>query len=120
MTRAFENCAAECGTSLEETLKIITVCPNDHKMHAECVNRMYAASDNPACPQCRDDTLSLLKDMIVKHPVVEFSDDDDFENINNNENNDSDSDGDDYSSTYQSFIDNTAGHITNNYYYKIR
>ena len=72
-------CAANCGDDLdgEFCAKIISVCPSGHLMHSQCVLRMYETVDNPCCPMCRDDTLSLLKDMIVKNPHITSSDDDD-------------------------------------------
>jgi len=63
-----EKCAADCREELSKTIKVIVVCPLLHKMHAECVNKMFEHMENPTCPICRDDTLSLLKDMILKNP----------------------------------------------------
>ena len=72
-------CVANCGDELvgPSCAKIIAVCPSLHLMHSQCVNRMYESNDNPCCPICRDDTLSLLKDMIIKNPLVPDDDDDD-------------------------------------------
>lgn len=79
-------CAAGCKTPLVSayTSKIIYVCPSKHAMHAECVHKMYESNDNPVCPICRDDTMSLLKDMIIKNPHVKDS--------SSSEDSDSDSD----------------------------
>jgi hypothetical protein len=64
------SCVAKCGSplNLDHTVKIITVCPNGHKMHAECVSKTFEYSDDPTCPVCRDDTLSILRQMIINNP----------------------------------------------------
>jgi len=76
-----ETCAAQCETPLDETVKIIAVCPAGHRMHAECVYKMYETTAEPACPICRDDTLNLLKDMIIKadkNPKIDNSSDEEI------------------------------------------
>jgi hypothetical protein len=76
-----EQCAAMCGkTDCTDTAKFLPICVNGHRMHAECVQKMLEANENPVCPLCRDDTMSLLRDLIVKqpHPALETDDDDDW------------------------------------------
>lgn len=64
-------CAANCWTSeLQETPRFITVCLNGHKMHAECIRKLFILNTNPNCPLCRDDTLTVLRDIILKNPFV--------------------------------------------------
>jgi len=114
-TESEECCAARCGTSLSDTAKIINVCPSRHVMHAECVLKMYESNDNPACPICRDDTLSLLKDMIIKNPHVESSESD-FEvflpdNSDNSDNSDSSDSSDDMKNHF-CHVKNNYGHVT--------
>ena len=110
-----QNCAAGCSnSSLTDTVKIIYVCPNRHIMHAECVNKLYETADSPTCPICRDDSLSILKDMIIKNPVVKS---DDASNIDeSDDSDDSDDFVDDDSKTHVlgTVIENSGGII--NYY----
>lgn len=70
-------CAAMCGNAASDTAKFFPICPNGHSVHAECFQKMLESNENPCCPLCRDDTMSLLKDMIVKQPHMNHNGDDD-------------------------------------------
>lgn len=70
-------CAVMCGNPTTDTCKFFPICPNGHFVHAECFQRMLESNENPCCPLCRDDTMSLLKDMIVKQPHMNQSVEDD-------------------------------------------
>ena len=117
-----ETCAAQCQTPLKETVKVIAVCPSGHKMHAECVYCMYETTSEPACPICRDSTLSLLKDMIIKadrnSKIDDSSDDslsldgDDSDGDQNDQNDDTDGKG----NNYFDFTVSDNGYMTVNIY----
>ncbi len=73
-------CAAGCALVQEKEI-FISVCPSSHMMHFECVEKMFRAFDKPSCPICRDNSLTLIKEMVLrKYPESESESDSNYEN----------------------------------------
>lgn len=59
---------------------LVPVCLK-HMMHYKCLGSMLKnGREEPVCPLCRDNSLTLLKKLFIKHPLLaEYSDDDDVD-----------------------------------------
>lgn len=54
-------------------------CCTTHRLHLECLNRLFETNDEPTCPICRDPFLKIVKDICIKNPCVVDEDDEEDE-----------------------------------------
>lgn len=75
------DCAANCGMDDEYKQSSMYPCcgSGNHFVHVECLNRLFQTNDDPRCPTCRCDFLSVVKDLCIQYPQVQSDDESDDE-----------------------------------------